>query len=326
MMQKSLIESGLEVWCDSEHDAEFSTQLYPNFKKIYFRVKGSLGHYHILNSEKRVESPRKIVELTEYEHPDIIISFNGEPFLSIEITCSNYWGTSALQRIPRSVRACELGVPNIFLANEVRSSPIARIPKVSLKLMEIYKVPSLVIFYKPNQFNEKLELLKKIVQERIKIVEEKSINDTKKFIDIDFYVIREMEEFCKNYYREKFRAVEIHDNYIKINIDITGKRRYSDTPTGWETKGTGLLDPYPGCILAYDFLLCRTGPKVTDRKRKVIVHFRKIPRSVKSPQENPATWWVMKARESKSFLYWNLIEKFSDKIIFKGENISDLEK
>ena len=135
-----------------------------------------------------------------------------------------------------------------------------------------------------------------------------------------------MKKFCDEYYREEFRAVENHDDYIIVNIDITGKRRYKDTPTGWETKGTGLLDPYPGCILAYDFLLCRTGPKITDRKKKIFVHFRKIPRSVESQEENPATWWIMKARESKGPIYWNLLEKFSDGIIFKGEALSDIAK
>lgn len=314
--QQTLVERGLEVWCDSEHDVDFAKKLYPDFKKSYFRVKGVTGVYHLSGTDRRTRSPSSIIELVEYQHPDIMVSFNSDLFLSIEITCSNYWGTSALQRVPRSVRASELGVPNIILANRVPTSPIARIPKVSLRLMEIYNVPSLAIMYEEEKFDAKFELLRKITQHRIETVLTKSIEEARAFIQLDNQIIKDMKEFCNKFYREEFRKVEIHDDYIKVNIDLTGKRRYADTPSGWETKGTGLLDPYPGCVLAYDLLLCRTGPTLRDRKRKIYVHFRKLPRDF---------WWFERARKSGGYLYWNMIEKLTDGIIFKGETLRNLE-
>jgi hypothetical protein len=42
-------------------------------------------------------------------------------------------------------------------------------------------------------------------------------------------------------------------------------------------------------------------------------------------KDNPATWWITKAKESKGYIYWNLIERLSDGIIFKGESISDIK-
>jgi len=329
-LQKTLVARGFEAWCDTEHDTEDAKKLYSNFENVFFRVKGVDGEYHMPNSTKRIKAPPMVTRLCEYEHPDIIMTFNGEPFFSIEITnATPFSGANPVQRFPRAVKAAELGIPNIELAPWI-SNPTpatARGVRARLKLMEIYKSPSLSILFEYNNdksFVKQFNFLKKRIETSINLLDEEEIEAAKTFLPIDEEIITHMKEFCQRAQEsgnESFHQVEIKEDYIKINIDLTGRRRYEDTKTGWETKGTGLLDPYPGYILAYDFILCRTGPKITDRKRKIFVHFRNLPRTVESQEDNPATWWIMRAKESKGYIYWNLIEKFSDGIIFKDEKL-----
>jgi hypothetical protein len=333
-MQKTLVDRRFEAWCDTEHDADFAKKLHDDLNKVYFRVKGVDGEYHIPNSDTRIKSHPKLIELCEYQHPDIIITFEGVPFLSIEITnATPFSGANPVQRLPRAVKAAEMGIPNIELAPWI-SNPTpatARGVEARLHIMDIYKVPSLSILFEWNNYSsfmEQFNFRKLRIHKNIEILKSECLEVAKKYLALDKKIIADMKQFCKKSYGDNertFNKVEIKEDYIKVNIDVTGKRRYEDTKTGWETKGTGLLDPYPGYILAYDFLLCRTGPKISDRKKKIVVHFRMLPRTVKSQKENPATWWIMRAKKSKGYIYWNLLEKFSNAIIFQGETVDDIK-
>ena len=328
-IQKTLIERGVEAWCDSEHDVEDARGL-DNFNNLYYRVKGVNGQYHVFGGgERRAVSPGAVTKLCEYQHPDIILTYNGEPFFSIEITnATPYSGANPVQRLPRAVRAAELGVPSAELAPWI-SNPTyatARGVEARLKMMQIYEVPCLSILFKFNNresYVNGFNLLKRRVNESLRTIEKLGIKAANKLIPLDNEIIGRMRDFCDIAKKTqgktgiRFRQVEIEDDYIKVNVDLTGKRRYKNTKTGWETKGTGLLDPYPGYILAYDFILCRTGPKITDRKRKIYVHFRDLPRNFE---------FFERARKSGGYIYWNLLEKFSDGVIFKGETIADIKR
>ena len=319
-LQKTLLPRGLEAWCDAEHDMEDAKNLHLNFKNLYFRVKGVDGEYHIDRTGKRARAPPLVTKLCDYQHPDIIITLAGNPLVSIEITnATPYSGANPVQRLPRAVRAAELGVVSIEVAPWISnpSPATSRGVKVRFRIMEIYNVPCLSILFEYNNKDSFINafniLLRKRVKETVDLVEQEGMEAANKFTSLDKEIIQKMKEFCDKAYKPVFRQVEIKEEYIKINIDLTGKRRYEDTKTGWETKGTGLLDPYPGYILAYDFLLCRTGPKISDRKKKIYVHFRELPKDFE---------FFERARKSGGYIYWNLIKKFADRVIFKEDSIN----
>ncbi len=316
--QETLGNPGFEAWCDTEKDMKDAENLY-DFNETYFRVKGSGGKYYPGDSSSHtISTSKKIVRLCEYQHPDIIASYNRNPFISIEITnATPYSGANPVQRLPRQVKAAEMGVPNLELAPWI-SNPTpatARGPKARIEATKLYDVPTLDLFFEhenPDSFNESFGILREWVREKCKKVIKNDVNSAKKWSKLGRDIFSDMEDFCSKAYEPSFRQVEILDDFIKINVDLTGKRRYEDTKTGWETKGTGLLDPYPGYILAYDFLLCRNGPNLDDRDKEIYLHFRKLPRDFP---------FFEKARKSGNYIYWNLIKKFADKILYKDDEV-----
>jgi hypothetical protein len=177
----------------------------------------------------------------------------------------------------------------------------------------------LAILFERSHFTEAFEVLKSNILERIRITLKEGIEKARGFIPKDKPIIESMNSFVNKVFRPNFRKVNIYDDYVVFNIDLTGKRRYDETKTGWETKGTGLLDPYPGYILFYHYVLCEPEEKTGKRKKKIFVHFRNLPRHVKSPKDNPATWWIMEAERTKGKIYWELMKKLTDGIYFRGE-------
>lgn len=78
----------------------------------------------------------------------------------------------------------------------------------------------------------------------------------------------------------------------------------------WKTKGTGGLDPYPGLVLLADLLLCRSGPKKSDRNRRLVVEFRYIREDF---------WWFQKFPQE---LYLQLLideeKRIADEVVFNA--------
>jgi hypothetical protein len=101
----------------------------------------------------------RVLALAEYAQPDIVLSYKGVPFLSMELTRMNPSGHNLPQRFSCLVRAAETGVPSIFyypeFARRSNSDPNPRylnirVPLAQMRLSEIYKVPSLSVFWPTN--------------------------------------------------------------------------------------------------------------------------------------------------------------------------------
>jgi len=101
----------------------------------------------------------RVLALAEYAQPDIVLSCEGIPFLSAELTRMNPSGHNLPQRFSCLVRAAELGVPSIFYYPEYsrrsNSDPNPRylnirVPLAQLRLSDIYNVPSLSFFWPTN--------------------------------------------------------------------------------------------------------------------------------------------------------------------------------
>jgi len=325
-IQKTLTNPGIEAWCDSEKDAEDARKIYKEFDRCYYRVKvgrgsSSYGEYIIENTNIRTRAPKCVVDVCEYEHPDIIITLNRKLIVTIEITNHKPVGANVLQRFPRAVKSCQLGIPHIMTMRKGDNSSSSWGVKGMLEVMRVHQVPCLAILFEPSHFKKAFELLRSNVLERIKVALTEGIEKARGFIPQDAPIISSMRSFVNEVYKPTFRKVDIYKNCIVYNIDLTGKRRYEDTETGWETKGTGLLDPYPGYILFYHYVLCEPEIKTGKRKKKIFVHFRKLPRTVRSQRENPATWWIMQAEKTRGKIYWELMKKLADGIFFKGESL-----
>lgn len=98
----------------------------------------------------------KVLALTEYARPDFILTIDGEPLLSAEVTKMNPSGHNLPQRFSCLVRAAELGVPSLYYYPEYSRRTVSdanprflnvRVPLSQLRLSEIYNIPSLSLFW-----------------------------------------------------------------------------------------------------------------------------------------------------------------------------------
>lgn len=324
-LQKLLtINRGLEAWCDSEKDSEDARKIYDQFARSYYRVKvgkgsSSYGEYIIEDTNKRVKAPQCVIDICEYEHPDIIITHNGKLLVTVEITNHKPVGANVIQRFPRAVKSSKMSIPHLITMRKGDNSSSSWGVKGMLELMKIYQTPCLAILFERSHFREAFEALKNNLLGRIKVALSQGVERARDFIPEDKIIIESMNSFVEEVYEPKFRKVKVGDNCIILNIDLTGKRRYKETETGWETKGTGLFDPYPGYVLFYHYVLCEPEENTGKRKKKIFAHFRKLPRHVESQEDNPATWWIMDAEKTEGRIYWQLMKGLTDGIYFKDE-------
>lgn len=98
----------------------------------------------------------KVLALVEYARPDFILTVDGEPLLSVEVTRMNPSGHNMPQRFSCLLRAAEMGVPSLFYYPEYSrrstSDPNPRFlnvrtPLAQLRLSDIFDVPSLSMFW-----------------------------------------------------------------------------------------------------------------------------------------------------------------------------------
>ena len=98
----------------------------------------------------------KVLALVEYARPDFILTVDGEPLLSVEVTRMNPSGHNLPQRFSCLLRAAEMGIPSLFYYPEYsrRSTSDAnprylnvRTTLAQLRMSEIYNIPSLSMFW-----------------------------------------------------------------------------------------------------------------------------------------------------------------------------------
>ena len=98
----------------------------------------------------------KVLALAEYARPDFILTVDGEPLISVEVTEMNPSGHNMPQRFSCLLRAAEMGIPSLFYYPEYSrrstSDPNPRFlnvrtPLAQLRLSELFEVPSLSMFW-----------------------------------------------------------------------------------------------------------------------------------------------------------------------------------
>ena len=98
----------------------------------------------------------RVLALTEYARPDFILTVNGEPALSAELTKMNPSGHNLPQRFSCLVRAAELGIPSLYYYPEYSRRTVSdpnprylnvRVPLAQLRMSEIYGIPSLSLLW-----------------------------------------------------------------------------------------------------------------------------------------------------------------------------------
>lgn len=98
----------------------------------------------------------KVLALVEYARPDFILTVDGTPILSCEVTMMNPSGHNMPQRFSCLLRAAEMGVPSLFYypryARRSTSDPQprylnVRVPLAQLRLSSIFETPSLSMFW-----------------------------------------------------------------------------------------------------------------------------------------------------------------------------------
>ena len=123
-----------------------------------------VGLSKVLQAAQRrdwTEAPRgPITDLFDYARPDVVISVDGVPVCSLELTNMNPSGHNIPQRFSCMARAAELGIPAILYYPEACrrrfSDPNVRylnirVPMANIRLIETYNVPSLSVFWPTDQ-------------------------------------------------------------------------------------------------------------------------------------------------------------------------------
>lgn len=306
------------VWAESSAEIEDFIVLLKkearfNIKSVFVAKRG-IGNNYLAGTyfpydlklkaclAKEAKAPKFIVDLVQWCSPDIIIADDKQAFLSIETTYHTLTYNNIAQRIPRQVRSSIKSVPNvIFQKIENRNIETTKIwfCKSFMSTDYIYKIPSLAILFTEKDFDNKRKQLVKLCNVMINGEDSKEIVNQIK-TDMEFFaskydpksVLYTKKGDLRNWIRDKKDKV-----IVIIGVKPEG--------TGWKTKGTGLMDPYPGLVKMSELLFCfNVNGK---RTKKLWTYFKFLPRDF---------WWFEKFPNE---LYYSIIKEFSNKVYYKGE-------
>jgi hypothetical protein len=100
-----------EIWCDKPSDRELVIAL-GKISSFFAKIKAI--HTLPTRSVERLRAnpdTQHVASLIEYDRPDLMIFYQKQPILVVEITEHGYTGDNPLQRFARAVRSAELGIP-----------------------------------------------------------------------------------------------------------------------------------------------------------------------------------------------------------------------
>lgn len=139
--------------------------------EIYYHAKAEVDPVYswIANSQFLSDKARpipydecrysRVLALTEYARPDLILAVDGIPYLSGELTKMNPSGHNLPQRFSCLVKASELGITSFFYYPEYSRRTVSdknprylnvRVPLGQMRLGELYGVPSVSLFWPTN--------------------------------------------------------------------------------------------------------------------------------------------------------------------------------
>ena len=278
----------IQIYCDALQEGEWFKNLSPNFKDA-----------DILSIKNRGKNPRIIDELIEYDRPDIILVIDGKVKLALEKTEEVPTGHNVGQRFARIVKSAEMGIPFIYFCPFVamkhgkyanRCFINARLFTAIQNMSKIHNVPILVMNWVADADYELIRtgeedreiklLIKELFNKNFQFEKSEIINDLQ----------RKMEEEKKariamhSSYDEPPSTVKIIDNSNLIR-DLKEKFGNFKIPKlfiknketvfytlGMTPENCRREDPFTGMQLVYDYYWCRTGQKITDRKRNLVLN------------------------------------------------------
>lgn len=293
-----------DIYYDSLTEADWFSSLHPAFDL-------DANRYHII--QRRGSNPALIEEITQYDKPDIILVKNGRPLLVIEVTQEVPSGHNVGQRFARLVRAIELGIPAMYFFpfDAKKHGENATICHMNIRLLEaarnmyrIHGTPLLCVNWPTDRRGE--------------IIVDGSENSTiagiiKSYVDSGFdTACAGFMDHMKQLDMEYARRLRSWPAYAGLPSSVTREetasllRRYGigDAPEAFRNRPYTYVyrmnmapnacrrqDPYTGTAFIYDYLACRTGNAVGDKKSNLVFHFPKVTVATwrASNPNNPAT-------------------------------------
>lgn len=287
------MNSNLTIYYDSLTEASWFQDLNPIFNNATFEI-----------IKPRGSNPKIIEDITMYDKPDIIVLKDNSPILVLEKTSEVPTGHNVGQRFARLVRAVELGIPTIYYYpfDAKKHGEYAgicnlniRLLEASFKMLDIHDTPLLSIDWLTDTHGE--------------LITDGSENNTLKALLKD-YIASNFDKHCTgfknhmNWMRNEYNTrLRNRPSYAKMppsvktyttkefcsefNIQQAPKEFLSRKYTyvyniGMTPASCKRQDPYTGTQFIYDYILCRYGSSVTEKKANLVLYFPKL---------NSITWF-----------------------------------
>lgn len=284
--------------------------------------------------------PSIVEELTDYDRPDIILLKEEDPVLVVEKTGHVPTGKNPLQRVARMVKSAERGVPGIFFTpyaamkhgkHSSKCNANYRLIQSLRKIGMIHDVEMLIPPWPTDDHYELIrdgsenELLSEFMDQFLSNGCDPNVPAADK---IKERTEEEVERILDEYplYERPPRSVEIvtTQSYLEgiegkletENPRKTLNERHESVVCTFDMspRSCGRVDPYGGAQFVYDYLYCRTGPNVEDRKRNLILQIPRVSKEI----------WLNKnpyKPENKSSLWYKCADglELKDSLIFEFE-------
>jgi len=285
------------IFYDSLHEGEWIRSLHPHFSKASL--------IPIIDPGNNIPS---IDQLIAYDRPDVIISYEGRPFLVIERTEEVPSSHNCGQRFARIVRASELGVPVIYFfpfvaqkhgaesrerqrfgkANQRYVNP--RLFSAFERIEEIHDTLIIPISWPVDSEYELLRTpekdveIKCVLHEIVKWLECRKdltkLGVQPNIVESKAKASREKDTRYRSTKKNRGpppsvrieRTSAIVEEY-RINEPVTTKLLKRDRSVVYRMGMRYLRsDPYAGTLALYDYLYARTGPNNRSLHECVVTH------------------------------------------------------
>ncbi|EPR9417417.1 hypothetical protein ACU9ZA_004831 [Klebsiella pneumoniae] len=270
------------------------------------------GSYYIATNDEHVDvtneliqAPQAIVELVQWCTCDIMISVGDHPVCVIEDT-THIVRMNVFQRVPRIIKAAQLGVHAIILQGKQGLDLNKRgdnwaIYRYMLPYQKANKIyPTLIapVLYLPNdedQCRAEMEVanLLATIFYAPNLISDKKLSIGKNLDDIVLH------GFNGNI-APPINSIRVSDKEVVVKIGARPER------ASWRSKGSGQMDPYIGMIAAAKYAYCfdHAGNKTRD----LVVEFTFLPDG----------FFYFTDWESSTSLYKRLAFEIADKVVFCG--------
>ena len=283
----------LDIYYDSLTEANWFSSLNPEFEI-------GKNNYHII--ERRGNNPDLVDKIVEYDKPDIIVIKNDKPVLVIEITQEVPTGHNVGQRFARLVRAIELGIPAIYFFpfDAKKHGAYAGICNLNIRLLEaakkmyeIHGTPLLCVNWPTDMHGEIIvdgsedDVIKRILASYVDSGFDKNCEE----------ILNHLDFMCAEY----ASRLRVRPSYSKLPSSVTrvktseliSRYRLDNVPLSFSVRPYTYVyridmtpakckrqDPYTGMVFIYDYMVCRTGPNVEDKKSNLVLFFPYLTTSI----------------------------------------------